>query len=247
MPRDPGQNALRPPMSPQQDIARAIVDHASKDEQKFKNYVAKSKRAAEAEAPHHAKIAGKMVYLDKGAPLPSARGVTDALARAGATKTQSRTEADIFVVGDVEAPGQRVRFACGLVGGILCTFPYIESQGAAGMALAFKPHMSSRRVAWISGEFLRAHPSLSDVIISAAGRSLSKWVVMEPDSCLVFVERAKKETTAKRPPAVAFVVEADKGKPVFAGVRITFHTAASAMVAYCQLDARRCAIGACHR
>eukprot|EP00959_Pyramimonas_sp_CCMP1952_P020280 427882-Pyramimonas_sp.AAC.1 len=170
-----------------------------------------------------------MVYLDKGAPLPTARGVADAMARCGATQTPNRAEADIFVVGDVEAPGQRIRFACGLVGGILCTFSYLESQGAAGMALAFKPHVSSRRIVWLSGEFLRAHPSLSDVIITAAGRSSSKWVVMEPDSCLVFVERAKRETAAKRPPAVAFVVQADKAKPVFAGVRITFHTAASAM------------------
>lgn len=232
---------------PPQNIARAIVDHASNAENKFKTYVAKSKRAAEANAPHRATLAGNMVYLDKGAPLPSARGVADALSKAGATKSPSRADAYVFVVGDVEAPGQRVKFACGLVGGIICTFPYIESQGAAGMALAFKPHISSRRIAWISGEFLRAHPSLSDVIISAAGRSSSKWVVMEPDHCLVFVERARRENAAKRPPAVAFVVEADKGKPAFAGVRITFHTAASAMVAYCQLDAGRCAIGACHR
>ena len=230
-----------------QEELKGVLDHAATERQRVNAYVAKAKRQCAAETPHVARLRGKGVFFDKSVALPEAGRVADILNRNGAGVVATRPEADVFVVKDVESPGQRVQFAAALIGGVVCTFVYLETRGAAGVAVAYKPQVAVHRVAWCSAAFIAAHPSLHEIIRGVCERSESKWTLYEPDCMLVFAEKATRLNAQKKfVNSVAFVTSGEKANPAISCVR-TRLTGPEALLKYVVLDPVRCAVGACHR
>ena len=95
--------------------------------------------------------------------------------RHGARVVDRRSDAQIFVMGDVGNPGQKARWAAALYGATLVSAQLMLSAGQEGPYISFKAAVTTRRLIWMSEGFKRRHPIVSGIIIEAAASPRSCW------------------------------------------------------------------------
>ena len=90
----------------------------------------------------------------------------------GARPCHSRDEASMFVVVDLDKPGNRIKWLCSLLGrGMM-------DQHEDGPFVFFEPAIEKRWHLWLSKETCEKHPGLCDTIRTAITCSNNRWKLL---------------------------------------------------------------------
>ena len=154
------------------------------------------------------KLAGTCVFI---ASDELANQVAQALRVNGQTRCDERCDADIFLLQDVSAPGQRTAWCLALGGGVAVDTVYIESGGTAGVAVNYKRSLRQKRKCWLSGGFRDTHPVLTNIVETMIAKPGGKWILLDDERFLTSVARH-----SDRNMLVALVTAAEKAAPALA-------------------------------
>jgi hypothetical protein len=168
------------------------------------------------------------------------------LAQMSVAEAAGRTEADFFVVEDLANLGQRNVLAAQLSGGVVCTYNFIQSCGAAGPCTAFKPAFEIQRKIFISANFIVRHPIVSNFLIDMMQSPRSRWsrclcTMAEFNAIAAKLCHQKRSTVA-----IAFIASDEKTLPEVSNVKNVI-TSANMYTKFNVLDMTRCRMGACSR
>ena len=125
--------------------------------------------------PERPSLQRKRVWVNPDSIITDQQEFDKALRTLGLANVLSRVRANVYVVNNVLAPGQRNQW-CGLLGGgILCTPRYITSHGLQGTAVVYKRATAKKRYFWLTPGFAAAHTEVTPIIKSFAAMTASMW------------------------------------------------------------------------
>ena len=87
----------------------------------------------------------------------------------------------MFVVTDPNNCAVEIRFLAGLLGGVLATSVFVDSQGAQGICSAFKPAIFTVRNVHVTPSFMAAHPVLCQELLEIFKLDGCKWRLLNRD------------------------------------------------------------------
>ena len=178
---------------------------------------------------HVSRIAARhVVFIDLALTEPGE--LMPRMLELGLTRTMVRTEANVFVVDDVSALGQRARWCLAVGGGVAATKEYIMSGVKTGNALSFKSAAGSARFIHITDAFRAAHPVLAGIVDSKMPGS--KWRAVDRDSLLERVARGRADDLNKN---IVLLVAAEQRDAAYGHVKLKL-TATDAIVWMTSLD-----------
>ena len=153
------------------------------DKQRDKHAKQLAKRGTQLADLHSAKVFSAGVDVQ---PLHSV------MQRLSMQSTTDRIAADVYLAINLMEPGQRTLWAVALTGGIVAVPRFLETSGAHGACLRYRPAVSIKRLVWVSGDFYAHHPELGDVVDRAVASRGSKWVRIP--SAAMFLEAVRVRT-----------------------------------------------------
>ncbi len=151
------------------DVAQTSVEHAQILHKAQARRLQDQKRHHAVACKKSVSIRGRHIFFLTDTALRP-------LGRFGGVLARSRGTADLIVVRDPAAASIRTTLVAGLVGASLVTKEYVETNGARGAAVAFKPAVKIRRWVHFLRQFhdaelghLRGHPRDIDVTKNVSG------------------------------------------------------------------------------
>ena len=126
-----------------------------------------AKRDQPEEVRPTAGFSGKRVFFEKPEMQPPGPAASQEY------KIGDRLAADIFMVEDPAAPGQRTKWAAALRGRTLVTPARVAGRG--GVSVCYAPAINAKRCVWISGEFAQQHPIISQLVRDCSRQRGSQW------------------------------------------------------------------------
>ena len=106
--------------------------------------------------------------------VPSrASSIAQKLATKGVNTTLDKMEARLFVVDNLDQPGERVQWLVALHGGWLVTVSQVlEGKGAF---VKYMRAVSRRRLVYMTSDFCQQHPQIAKIVGAACSSSGTKW------------------------------------------------------------------------
>lgn len=95
--------------------------------------------------------------------------------RHGARVVDRRVDAQILVVSDIGAAGQKAAWAAALIGATVMSTQRLLTAGQVGPYVAHKAAVRIRRWIWMSDDFKARHPAISQIVVDAAATRPSLW------------------------------------------------------------------------
>ncbi|CAE7657751.1 unnamed protein product [Symbiodinium sp. CCMP2592] len=176
-----------------EEVARAWASHEEALSAGHRRRAAQISKIMRPEGPE----LSRGIYLEKQewARLPCSRGLN----------FEARLEdAQVFVVTDAAAPGQKIKWTVALQGGSVVDLHYLRTGGTAGVSFTYAAAVRTKRFVLLSEEFVQHHPGVADIIVTAMGKSHSQWRIL--DTWEEFAERAERQSCAEGKLVVALAL-----------------------------------------
>ena len=141
--------------------------------------------------------AGQHVFVDKRITISDA-----SLQLKEFVRCVDPSVADVFVVPDVANIGQRISWYAGLNGCAVTVKDTICHAKTHGVVKVFNKATATKRVVWMSDNFIASHAIIATIVNSAAVKAGSKWVMV--GSREDFVRRAR--ALARKAPTQALAL-----------------------------------------
>jgi hypothetical protein len=170
-----------------------------------KRYVAAKKNLA-ANKVKTPKLDGHAIFVSKDVIPPNDSEFKDALRKLSLRRVHNRLEASVFLVNNVDQPGQRVHWAALLSGGLICSLRFILARGHAGQTLGIQPATNIKRYIWCSPDFIVDHPEVHRILEAKIPGTNFKWLASRAQC----IELARKKATYKKYTDVIALVTADE-------------------------------------
>ncbi len=133
----------------------------------------------------------------------------------GLCLVDDRSAAQLFIVKDAAAPGQRIRWTLALQGGMVTSPDYLSG---AGPVFVYIAAITSKRYIWATQAFRDAHQELYRILTRAASHPNSQWTLLGSlESFLAFRRRAMpvgKEKQHRPLEVLGLVLPVEKTLPV---------------------------------
>ena len=147
--------------------------------------------------------------------------------------------ADAFVIDSPTEMSRQVKFSAQLIGGIVCNELCVQAAGHSGVVVAYKSQIKTRRVIWISSDFIDKHLDASTALVAIVSRNDCKWKLYGPDELHAFRDNADRCLAARKTrTAVAFIVAAEVARAELTSVACKF-TLDDAMTFFDDVDMGR--------
>lgn len=160
------------------------------------------------EAPAQVSLEGKRIFVEERVLQEKDAEMRQLVHACNGRLVQNRGQADVFVVLDVQHPGQRVTWHAMLGGHSIADVHFLESSGHAGVMFTYKAATNTTRRWYCSAEFARLHPILSGIIHAKANAPGSKWYALDArEDCIEWAEYCNQRKRATE--VLAFVSEAE--------------------------------------
>ena len=175
-----------------------------------KAYVSKKQSAKQNRKPKSVNIDGEKICVAKDVKLPADVGPFNASLRfLKLHRVYNRLEASVFLVCNVNEPGQRIQWCASLGGGVLCDLKYVMSKGHNGQTLGFKRATITKRTLWASPNFIAAHPEVHRILQAKSREAPGKftWIANKYQFAALSVRRA---ASGNRTECVALVTAAEQ-------------------------------------
>jgi len=106
--------------------------------------------------------------------LPSkSSSIAPELAKKGVSMTRDKMEARMFVVDNLEQPGERIQWLAAVHGGWLVTASQVLV--GKGAFVKYMQAVSQRRLVYMTNNFYQQHPQIAQIVAGACASSGSKW------------------------------------------------------------------------
>lgn len=156
--------------------------------------------------PVQTTLEGKRVYVQDEIMEHDAANMRYLLGVCKARTATCRLHADVFIVKDVEQPGQRAIWCAMLGGCAIADVHYLKTAGRAGVRIKYKAAIDTPRRFYFSPAFLQMHPTLVNIIHAKAALATSKWTFIDSrTSCVVWAVHCNARRRATE--VLAFVSE----------------------------------------
>lgn len=135
----------------------------------------KREMTAKSDAEARLDIKACNVFVEPGCDIGDEQAFKRALRTHSLQRVHDRLHAHVFVVANLGALGQRVRWCCMLGGGLICDVKCIVAGGHSGASIGLKAATLSKRQIWCSPEFVAKHPEVHKIITCKAQLPSSNW------------------------------------------------------------------------
>jgi hypothetical protein len=143
---------LLPPEIDQSLAEEADAEKATREENDRKHDRDFLRRASLSAPTAPGSSSHKRAHLDAKLPADVAARVRRAAAeqKLEVVGDDKRLDADLYVVADLAAPGQRTLWAARLTGGRLASADWVLRRGKSAASLVYRPAIRTRRTIWVS-------------------------------------------------------------------------------------------------
>lgn len=149
------------------------------------------------------------IYVEHGCDVGNVGAFNRLLRAQGIRKVFDRLQANLFLVDDINNPGQRNRWCAILSGGILCTLKWLQSGSKSGASIAFKSALASHRQIWASPAFVTAHPEVHRILLVKVPLSGGRFKFIENKEKLLDLG-SRRSAAGHGGEVVAFVTAAEQ-------------------------------------
>ena len=106
-------------------------------------------------------------------PSTTTDNISEALAKKGVNTTLDKMEARLFVVDNLEQPGNRIQWLVALHGGWLVTVSRVLVN--KGAFVKYMRAVSQRRLVYMTLSFYQQHPPIAEIVAGACASPGTKW------------------------------------------------------------------------
>ena len=115
---------------------------------------------------------GARTFFEATVPADKANAI---VALHSSRRTAAPREAEVFVVPNFADAGLLTQWSLMLLGGILCTATYLQSQGNQSGKMVVLAAIRTPRKVWLSADFCDTRPELAAAVRHAVAQPRSRW------------------------------------------------------------------------